>query len=134
MSKKRGREAHDILENLGKKPSKDSNSQHPSDAFEEIDSNYKGPTFLDDLETADIIFDKDEQFEKAYNNATDADVLLEYLTFLKQLPTNLPTKIKPILTKVKDHLKIRTVMKTVSESNDQSNKLFGQDPYNPSTG
>ena len=96
--------------------------------------NYKGPTFLDDLETADIIFDKDEQFEKAYNNATDADVLLEYLTFLKQLPTNLPTKIKPILTKVKDHLKIRTVMKTVGESNDQSNKLFGQDPYNPSTG
>ena len=101
MSKRKGRDAQSFLENLSKKPK---NEELPK-------------AFTDDLETADIFVGKNEYFENACNTATDDDIMWEYNTFIKTLPTSLPNDVKKnLIDKVYYHMQIFDVNNRICAS------------------
>lgn len=126
MSKRKGEQAHTFLANLNKKSKPEEKASEP----EKVAFIPEHPTFLNELETPENFVNKEEQFEKTLRNATDADLIWEFDTFLKRMPTNIPNKMEPSLSTVKKHLDIDAVMtraqsiKTPLEKKKFSNKTM----------
>ena len=113
MARKRGLEAQAFLAEENKR----SKTEHPPNLFDQFESRE---------EINEKIKSKYENFEDIYKSVTDEDIVWEYSTFLKTLPTTVSSRARnKLINEVKSILKMDEVTKRLEGKTDEE-KTFSE--------